>query len=414
MAKTGKTPGLLFIFLTALLDIVGLGLIIPIFPQLVSGFTHGDLSEASRYLGVAFSLYTLMQFTFSPFLGALSDQVGRKPVLLFSLLGTSLSYVLTALAPSIGFLFAARILAGISGASLSVASTYIADVTAPEERAKGYGMIGAAFGLGFIIGPAVGGLLGQYGPQVPVYLAGAVSFLNFLYGFFLVPESHKPENRRPMTWAKANPLSWIGLLKSYPMVASLAVVFVLSGLGQQCLHSTWVVYTSHRFNWTPMQNGLSLTLVGVTAAIVQGALTGKIIGRFGERKALLGGLAVSTLAFTAYALATQGWMLYAILVVGSLGGIAGPAVQAMVSKSVGPDEQGRMQGAMASLMSLTGVFGPLAANALFAYFNAPTAPVQIPGISFFLGAAFLFASLVASVAFFSRKPVAVPQPELVT
>lgn len=403
MASNGRAAGMVFIFVTMFLDIVGIGLIIPIMPQLVAQFVGGDLSDASRYFGALASVYTLMQFLFAPMLGALSDQVGRKPVLLFSLLGTAVSYLIMALAPSLAWLFVGRTLAGIAGASLTVATTYIADVSSPEDRAKNFGMVGAAFGLGFIVGPAVGGLLGNLDIRWPFYAAAVITVANFLYGLWMVPESHARENRRAFTWAKANPISWIKLLRRYPVVLGLTGTFVLMGLAQNALQSTWVLFTTYRFQWTTADNGAALAMVGVTAAVVQGGLIRVLLPKLGERRAILFGLLIGALAFLLYGLATHGWMMYAIMTAGSLGGIAGPAIQGLVSREVGPYEQGAVQGALTSLMSLTGVVGPLIANQLFAEFTAPHAPVKVPGIAFFLGAVLMLVALANAARLFARK-----------
>ncbi|HEY9897741.1 MAG TPA: TCR/Tet family MFS transporter [Pantanalinema sp.] len=399
-----KRAGLIFIFITVLLDIMGIGLIIPIMPQLVASFLGGDLSTASRYFGGLAACYTAMQFLFSPMLGALSDRYGRKPILLGSLLLTALSYLTLGLAPTLAWVFVARTMSGLGGASLTVASTYIADVSSPETRAQNYGLLGAAFGLGFIIGPALGGFLGAFDPRMPFFVAAGLSLLNFLYGLFVVPESHAVENRRAFTWAQANPVAWIALLRRHPIVMGLAVSMILQGLAQNGLQSNWVLFTTYRFHWSPTENGISLAVVGLSAALVQGGLIRVLLPRLGERRAILFGLALAAVAFLAYGLATQGWMMYAIVAVASIAGIAGPAVQGMVSKQVGPDEQGAVQGALTSLMSLTGIVGPIVANQLFAEFTAPSAPVKLPGIAFFLGAALTAIALFNMVRLFNRIP----------
>lgn len=386
MNPNGKTPGMFFIFITMLLDIVGMGIIIPIMPQLVAQFVGGDLSNASRYYGLLMALFTLMQFLFAPLLGALSDRFGRKPILLLSLLGTAISYLMTALAPSMAWLYASRLLGGFAGASLTVASAYIADVSTNENRAQNFGMVGAAFGLGFIIGPALGGLLGSMGAQIPFYLAAFISLLNFAYGVVGVPESHRLENRRAVTWERANPFSWIPIIRKHPLLQAMLATLILNGLAQNCQHSNWVLFTTLRFHWTPGQNGASLAVVGICATIVQGGLIRLILPKLGERRAILYGLGLGAFSFLLYGLATQGWMMYVVMVGGSLSGIAGPALQGLISRQVGPDEQGTVQGALTSLMSLTGIISPLVANYLFAAFTGVAAPVQIPGIAFFLGA----------------------------
>ncbi len=404
-AKPKAPTGLLFIFVTLLLDVIGIGLIIPILPQLVLSLS-ADPAAGAFYYGALFSTYTLMQFFCAPGLGALSDQVGRKPILLVSLVGSAVSYLMMAFSPSLIWLFVGRALAGIAGASLTVASAYIADVSTAENRAQNYGLLGAAFGLGFIFGPAIGGLLGNIDMRLPFYAAAAVSILNAAYGFFAVPESHRLENRRPFTLKKANPFSWIALLKRYPVVMGLAVTLLLTHLAQNSLHSVWVLFTEYRFQWNPGQNGLALAFVGVAAALVQGGLIRVIVPKLGERRSVLWGIGISALAFVFYGLATQGWMLYAIIAFGSLGGIAGPALQGMIASQVSPDEQGAVQGALASLMSATGIVAPLLASGLFAHFTAPSAPIIMPGIAFFVGAALLLAGLANTIWQFRRHPAA--------
>jgi DHA1 family tetracycline resistance protein-like MFS transporter len=381
-----RPAGMFFIFITVLLDVVGFGIIIPVMPRLVGEIMGGDISTAATTYGALASTYTLFQFLCAPTLGALSDQVGRKPILLVSLLLTAISYAGTALAPTLGWLFAARALAGISGGSLTVATTYIADVSPPDKRAQNFGMIGAAFGIGFILGPAVGGLLGGMGLRMPFYAAGAVALLNFVYGALAVPESHKLENRAAFTWSKANPIAGFVMLKGRALLGGLALVLVWLRLAQSGLESTWVLFTTYRFNWSVAQNGASLAVVGLCAAVVQGGLIRRIMPRLGERRAVVIGISVQIVAFVLYGLATQGWMMYAVLVFGSFGGIAGPAVQGLVSKAVSPQEQGRVQGTVTSLMSLVGIVAPLFASQLFARFHGPRAIAEIPGIAFFAGA----------------------------
>lgn len=402
MSTTAKPKtGLGFIFVTLLLDVMGVGLIIPILPQLVESLT-ADPTAAARYYGALFTVFTLMQFLCAPGLGALSDQFGRKPILLLSLVGAAFSYLMMALAPSLAWLFIARALAGIAGASITVASAYIADVSTAETRAQNFGLLGAAFGLGFIFGPALGGLLGNFDLRLPFYAAAAVSALNALYGLIAVPESHHHSNRRRFTLSKANPFYWIAILKRYPVIMGLAVTLILTSLAQNSLHSVWVLFTEYRFHWTPGQNGLALAFVGLSAAVVQGGLIRVIVPKLGERRAVLWGLGISAVSFVLYGLATQGWMMYAVIALGALGGIAGPAVQGLIAGQVNPDEQGSVQGALASLMSATGIVAPLVASTLFAQFTAPGAPIHLPGISFFLGAGLLALGLLNAARHFAR------------
>lgn len=395
-----RKPALGFIFVTVSLDVLGIGLIIPILPQLVKSFAGGDVAAASNSVGLLAALYSLMQFLFAPLLGSLSDRYGRRPVILSSLLGGGLDYFLLAFAPSLGWLFLGRIIAGITGANITAAMAYIADVSPPEKRAGNYGLIGAAFGLGFILGPALGGLLGDVGLRVPFLVAGALTLANWLYGWFVLPESLARANRRSVDWSRSNPVGSLLNLRRHPVVFDLAGIYFLIQLAHQALPSTWVLYTSYRYGWTVSQTGISLAIVGLTAAIVQGGLTKVIVRRLGESRTVILGLGVSAAAYLAYGLATEGWMIYATLVLASLAGITGPSVQGLISRSVGATEQGGVQGSLASLGSVTGILGPPIATALFGFFISSRAPATIPGIAFFFSTALsLTAMLLAFRAF---------------
>jgi MFS transporter, DHA1 family, tetracycline resistance protein len=397
-----RQAALPFIFVTLLIDIIGIGLIIPILPKLIEQFAGGDPSSASLTFGLLGALYALMQFIFAPVLGSLSDRYGRRPVILISLLGLGLDYILLATAQSLPLFFIGRTIAGITGASITAASAYIADVSPPEKRAQNFGLIGAAFGLGFILGPALGGLLGGVGLRVPFMVAAGLTLLNFLYGLFVLPESLKPENRRAFSWSRANPVGSLLSLGRYPVVLSLAGSIFLNNLAQNGLQSIWVLYTGYRYGWTVTQTGISLAVVGLTAAIVQGGLVRVLIPKLGEKRSIIIGQAISAVAFLLYGLAPEGWMLYVILTFGSLGGIGGPATQGMISRGVADNEQGAVQGSLSSLTSLTGILGPLIATAAFGYFTSPKAPVQIPGIAFFLGSAFIVIALLIALRAFQN------------
>ncbi len=386
-----KQAALSFILVTVLLDMLGIGIIIPVLPKLVTSMYGADLSAGSTVFGWFVASYALMQFLFSPILGNLSDAYGRRPVILFSLLGAGLDYLLMALAPNLEWLFVGRIIAGITGANITAANAYIADVSPPEQRARNFGLVGACFGIGFIIGPAVGGVLGSYGLRVPFMAAAGLNLCNALYGFFVLPESHAPENRRPFDWKRANPFASLKTLNRYPVVLGLTATLALLRLAHDSLPSTWVLYTTYRFNWTELENGLSLALVGIMFAIVSAGLTGLIVRKLGERRALIIGLFIMSLTFLMYGLATHGWMLYVAIVVGSLGGIAGPALQAIISKKVSATEQGAVQGVVSSIQSISAILGPLMATNLFAYFTSPGAPMHLPG------AAFLAAALLVAI-----------------
>jgi DHA1 family tetracycline resistance protein-like MFS transporter len=384
---TPRKPAIGFIFVTLALDILGIGLIIPILPRLVEQFHGGDFASASHTVGLLTALYALMQFLCAPLLGSLSDRLGRRPVILTSLLGSGLDYFLLAFAPNLGWFYAGRIIAGITGANFAAATAYIADVSPPEKRAANFGLIGAAFGLGFILGPALGGLLGNVGLRIPFLVAGGLTLLNWLYGLFVLPESLALENRRAFSWGRSNPVGSLLDLRRHPMAFGLAGTYFLIYLAHQVLPSTWVLYTSYRYDWTVGQTGLSLAVVGFTAAIVQGGLTRIVVARFGEQKTAVFALIISAISYAGYGLATDGWMIYAMLVLGSLGGLTGPAVQGLISRGVGADEQGGVQGSLTSLASVAGIIGPPIATGLFGHFISDTAIMHLPGAAFFFSAA---------------------------
>ena len=395
-----RKPALTFVFITLALDILGIGLIIPITPRLIESLQPGGVAAASRTYGMLVALYSLMQFVCAPILGSLSDRYGRRPVILIALLGSALDYVFLAFAPTLAWFFVGRAISGISGANITAAMAYIADVSPPEKRAANFGLVGAAFGLGFILGPALGGVLGDVGLRVPFIVAGGLTLLNVLYGWFVLPESLASENRRNFSWARSNPVGSLLHLRRYPVVFGLAGTYFLIYLGHQVLPSTWVLYTSYRYGWTVKQTGLSLAVVGIMAAIVQGGLTRVVVARIGERKATIIGLIVAALSYAGYGLATKGWMIFPVLVVGSLSGIAGPAVQGLISRNVGADEQGGVQGSLTSLSSIAGIIGPPLATTLFAYFIRPTPSAHIPGAAFFFSSGLTITAMLLAVRSF--------------
>jgi len=401
-----KKAAMPFIVVTLFLDVLGLGIIIPILPQLVVEFTDGDASQGAVYFGFIASSFAAMQFLFAPVLGSLSDRFGRRPVILIALFGFGVSYILMGLAPSLSWLFAARIFAGITGASFTAANAYIADVSDASNRAQNFGMVGAVFGLGFIAGPALGGVLGHFGPRIPFFASAAIVLVNLGYGFLVLPESLAPEHRRAFSLARANPLGGVLALGKYKIVAGLAVVFVLVSLGQRGLETVWVLYTRYRYGWMELENGLALALVGVMAALVQGVLIRKIVPRIGERRAVIIGLSITTVAMVMYGLASAGWMMLVVVVVGAFGGggIAAPAIQGIVAGSVPPSEQGSVQGTLTSLVSLTAIAAPLIASQLFAAFTGDAPPLHLPGVPFFAGALFTAIGLVVAVVVFRRFP----------
>ena len=396
---------MIFILITVFIDVLGIGIIIPILPELIKEFAGGSTTVAGRWFGVLAACYAVTQFFFAPILGALSDRVGRRPVILISLFGLGVDYIIMGFAPSIGWLFAGRLLAGVMGGSITTANAYIADVSKPENRARNFGLIGVAFGLGFIFGPALGGILGGIDLRLPFFAAAGLALVNWLYGFFVLPESLPPENRDEFKWKKANPVGSVAVLRSYPLVAGLATSFIFIILAQRGLETVWVLYTGHKFGWDAQANGLSLALVGVMATIVQGGLVQPVIKRFGERRAILGGLVIAVITYLGYGMATAGWMLLAFIVFGSIGGVAGPAIQGLVAGTVAPHDQGKVQGAIQSLMSLTAIVAPLLFTAgLFSYFTSDAAPIELPGAPFLLGAVMYAAAFLYLRRLFKRIP----------
>jgi DHA1 family tetracycline resistance protein-like MFS transporter len=378
-----------FIFVTILLDMLALGLILPILPKLVESFVDNDTATAARVFGLFGTAWALMQFLFSPILGALSDRFGRRPVVLLSNFGLALDYVLMALAPSLVWLFIGRVISGITSASISTAFAYIADVTPPERRAAVFGKIGAAFGAGFILGPAIGGLLGGMDPRLPFWIAAGLSFANTLYGWLILPESLPPERRAPFRWKSASPLGALHLLRSNRILAGLSLANFFGQVAHVVLPSTFVLYATYRYGWDTTTVGLTLALVGVCAMVVQGAGVGPIVKRLGERRALLLGLASGALGFFIYGAAPTGPLFWIGIPVMALWGVAGAAIQALTTQLVAPDQQGQLQGATNSVNSIAQMLGPFLFTLTFAYFISDQAPVKMPGAPFLLAAALL-------------------------
>ena len=354
----------------------------------------GGMSEASKYGGLLIFAYAFTQFLFAPILGNLSDQYGRRPVLLISLLGFGLDYLFLAFAPSIEWFFLGRVIAGITGSSFTTASAYIADVSTPEKRTQNFGIIGAAFGLGFSIGPVVGGLLGGFGPRVPFLVAAVLSLLNALYGFIVLPESLSRENRRAFQWKRANPVGSLMHLKKYPTVLGMVLSLILVYLGSHAVHSTWSYYGMEKFNWHEREVGISLGIVGIMMSFVQGFLIRKTMPLLGNEKSIYVGLGLYAFGMLLFGLATAGWMMYAFTVIYCLGGIAGPALQGIISTHVPPTEQGELQGALTSMISVTSIVGPVFMTRLFSYFTSPAAPFSLPGAPFLAGAVLMLFSTI--------------------
>ena len=392
-AAEPRRAALVFIFITVMLDMLALGIIIPVWPRLVANFLAGDSARAAEIFGLFGTAWALMQFVISPIQGALSDRFGRRPIILLSNLGEGLDYFVMAWAPSLGWLLLGRIISGATAASLSTAFAYIADVTPPEKRAGRYGMLGAAFGIGFILGPAVGGLLGEFSPRLPFLFAGALSLANFVYGFFVLPESLIPERRAPFRWRRANPVGAFVLLRSHPELSGLAVIYFLGQLAHVVLPSTFVLYAGYRYGWTERVVGLTLAGVGVCSMIVQAGLVGRLVARLGERRALVLGLLFGAAGFAIYGIApTGGWFLIGVPVM-SLWGLANPATQGLMTRLVGSSEQGQLQGANSSLTGIAGLVGPSLFTLTFAFAITPARDWHLPGAPFLLAALMLTAAL---------------------
>ena len=380
-----------------LIDVIGLGIIIPVLPKLIEEMIGGDLSMASTYAGWLMFAYATMQFLFSPIIGALSDRYGRRPVLLISLFGFGVDYLLMGFAPTIAWLFVGRLISGITGASFTTATAYIADISTPEKRAQNFGLIGAAFGLGFIIGPVLGGLLGHYGARVPFFTAAGLALLNTAYGYFILPESLDKEHRRKFEWKRANPVGSLKRLSHYPVILSLVVSLVFIYIASHATQSTWTFYTMEKFKWNEQMVGYSLGFVGLMIAIVQGGLIRIVIPKLGQKKSIYVGLTLYVIGFICFAFATKSWMMFAFVVPFSLGGICGPALQGVMSGQVPANEQGELQGALTSLISVTSIVGPLLMTNLFSYFTASDAPIYFPGAPFLMGAVLTLFSVLFAV-----------------
>ena len=399
---TNRKAAIGFIFITLMIDVTGLGLIIPVLPKLIEQLIHGSISDASRYGGWLTGTYAIMQFLFAPIVGGLSDKYGRRPVLLFSLFGFALDYLFLSFAPTISWLFVGRAIAGITGASFTTATAYIADISTNENRAQNFGMIGAAFGLGFIIGPVIGGLLGSFGPRIPFMVAAGLSFLNCIYGYFVLPESLAKENRRAFKWKTAVPGLSLLSLKKYPALGGLIVSFFLIYIASHAVQSNWSFFGIEKFGWNTKTIGISLGVVGLLVAAVQGGLIRVVNPWLGNEKSVYTGLLLYALGLLLFAFASQSWMMFVFLIPYCLGGICGPALQSIMSVSVPANEQGELQGALTSLISLTSMIGPPLMTGLFAYYTKPGGAVHFSGAAFLLGAVLMLIS--AGIAYRTLHP----------
>ena len=386
-----------FIFVTILLDMLALGLIMPILPKLIESFVANDTAQAARIFGLFGTAWALMQFVFSPVLGSLSDRFGRRPVILLSNFGLAADYVLMAMAPSLAWLFIGRLISGITSASISTAFAYIADLTPPERRAAIFGRMGAAFGAGFVLGPATGGLLGDIDPRLPFWAAAGLSFVNAVYGLLVLPESLGHERRSPFRWRTANPLGALQLLRSDRMLAGLSMVNFITQLAHVVLPSTFVLYATYRYGWDTRTVGLTLAIVGVCAMVVQGGAVGWIVRSLGERGALLLGLCSGTLGFLIFGLAPTGMLSWLGIPAMALWGVSGAAIQALMTRLVPADRQGQLQGATSSVQSMAQLAGPFLFTLTFAYFIGATAPVHLPGAPFLLASMLLVVALAIAL-----------------
>jgi DHA1 family tetracycline resistance protein-like MFS transporter len=412
--KAASGSAFLFILFMVALDMISFGIVAPVLPDLVRQFEGGDFARASTIIGYFTFAWASMQFLFSSVLGALSDRFGRRPVILISCFGLAIDYVIMALAPNLAWLFLGRVISGITTSNISTAFAYVTDVTTPEKRAKAFGLISAAFGLGFIIGPAIGGYLSSVNLRLPFWVAAGLSLANALYGFFILPESLPREKRAKSAWHMANPLGSLTLLRSHSELAGLSVVTTLYYLAQQSLPTVWALYTEYRYEWNRRDVGLSLAVVGVCAALVSGALVGPFVKRFGERRSLLSGLMFGIIGFAGFGLASRGWIILSTIPFVALWGIAAPAVQSLMSRRVDSSSQGKLQGAINSLRALAGMVGPILFTQVFALAISARTSIHVPGAPYFLAAVLLFSSfsLAAYVVRGSgaTQPVAEPAP----
>lgn len=406
--SSSRPPAVGFIFVTLALAIMGFGLLIPVLPKLIVQFRGGDMTSGTHTYGAIFVIYALMQFIGSPILGSLSDRFGRRRIILIATAGSAIDYVIMACAPSLSWFFVARTIAGFTAGVYATANAYIVDVTPPEKRAGAFGMLGGAFGIGFVLGPLLGGFLGEIDLRLPFWVAAGCSAVNWFWGLLVLPESLKPENRRPFSWARANPLGALVALKRFPAVLGLVESYFLLMMAQAVTFSTWALYTDYRYHWSPRMVGFSLMFAGVMSGLFQALGVKRIVPKLGDTRAVLLGLTISVLVNLAYGFATAGWMIFAIICIGVTAGMSGPALQSYISKHVPPDQQGAVQGVMGGLQSLGSIPGAVAGTWSFGWAVSPQRSLHVPGIAFFLSAGFVALSLVLAQRSFRRDAVAAP------
>ena len=406
-SSPAERRALLFLFVTVLVDAIGFGIVIPVFPGLIIGWTGASLGEAAKIAGGISFLHASVQFLCGPVIGGLSDRFGRRPMLLASLIAFGADYLVMAFAPNLWWLVVARIVAGVTGATFPTAYAYLADISSPERRSANFGLIGMAFGFGFIIGPALGGLVAQFSPRAPFLLAAALAFANALYGWLVLPESLAPENRRAFDLRRANPVgALLRLRAAHPRVLALALTVFVWAMSYQSLYSVWNFFGIQRFGWTPAQVGWSLAAVGVSGAIVQGVFSRRLIPRFGQRRIIIAGAVSAMVGYAIYAFATAGWMLYAGIAVSALQGLVFPCLQGLMSADVSPSEQGELQGSVTSMQALAAILGPPLMTTTFAAFSAERASVYFPGAPFLLSTG--FAALALAMFFRATRGGGVP------
>ena len=379
-----KQAAIIFIFITILIDIMGIGLIIPIVPELIMELTGGSVSEAAFTGGLLTATYAVMQFIFAPILGGLSDKLGRRPVLLIALLGLGLDYLVIVFAPSLIWLFIARIISGICGSSMTVANAYIADISNVEDRAKNFGMIGAAFGIGFTIGPAIGGFLGEMGTRIPFLVAAILSLCNWLYGYFMIPESLPEESRRPFDWKRANPVGTLGNIFKYKVLIGLILCLFLVYVAAFSVQGNWSFYTAEKFDWSPSDIGFSLTLVGIMVALVQGVFLGRIVKRIGEVRSVYAGLFFNLVGLFSFAVVSEAWMVYFIIITYAFSGLTGPSMQSIMTAQIPKNAQGELQGGLTNVLMITAIIGPPLMTGIFTYYTNPENEIYFPGAPFIL------------------------------
>ena len=397
---------LVFVIVTLLLDVLGVGILIPTLPRLIADFNGGDMSVGGAQFGLVMATYTLMLFVFAPVQGALSDQYGRRPLLFLSLFGTAVCYAVLWQAPSMAWVFAAQMINGITGASMTVCSAALADLTPPQERSKTFGLLGATFGVGLIIGPALGGALSGFGLHVPFIFAMGLALLDLVFGVVVLPETLGLDNRRPFTWRRGNPMASLRLLARTPHLVGLALILVFTMLGLQCLRSTWVIFTMYRFSWSTAENGLTFALIGLLGAVLQGGVLRILVKRFGEQATLLMSLVLGAASYLVFGFATASWVLLLGVPFSCFSNLAVPVLQGLASSQVDSTEQGQMQGGFTSLTTLCTTVGTLGATALFSYFTSATAPVKVPGAPFLAGATLFIVAIGCTVATVRQRDVA--------